>query len=73
MAENGAGQITEVDLSGTPATVSALSTGLDVPTTFAVDSDAGQLWVVESQFDELFGDPSGPGQSPFCVVPVALD
>jgi sugar lactone lactonase YvrE len=68
--QNASGTFSSLDVSGSPATVTEISTGLDAPSTFAVDSTAGVAWVVESQVNDLLGgtDPD----LPFCVRRVAL-
>lgn len=67
VAENGAGQVDAVALSGDTATVKPVATGLDAPTAMAKVGNT--LWVLEAKVDKL-ADPNEKG--PYFMVPFAL-
>jgi len=73
LARAGTGQITLVTIgdSGT-AKLEAIASGLDLPTTFVVESNKKAICVVESQYDHLFKYKRNP-HYPFRLTKVDLN
>lgn len=65
-------RLTRIDLSTTPAQVTVIATGLDYPTTFALNDTATEALVVESQMDFLYDPPGEEPDLPFCIARVPL-
>lgn len=71
VAEGGSGRLSSLTVTGDMVQVELISDTLDYPTSVVPTPDGTAAWVVESQFDHLFGfDPNPPG--PFELVRVAL-
>ena len=67
LAENAAGEVDAVTVSGDAATVKPVATGLDGPTAMSKVGDT--LWVLEARIGKM-GDPNEKG--PYFMVPFAL-
>lgn len=64
------GSLTQIDVTGTSATMQTVASGFDFPSTVAVEGTTA--WVVESQLDHLLGLDSDPPTTPFHIVRVDL-